>query len=121
VAFPLVNNNRKIGSDPTSWLHLMRLRFIIFMIMVRYISHIICLKFLRTFYDRPFSFRGTLKRTFYARIGSPPLELHLDRSVTAANTDSAAGSPTSVAASSSHLTYSPASLQLFANLSSFPL
>jgi len=57
----------------------------------------------------------------YARIGSPPLELHLDRSVTAANTDSAAGSPTSVAASSSHLTYSPASLQLFANLSSYPL
>ena len=47
--------------------------------------------------------------------------MHISRSVTAANYDSIASSPTSTAASSSPSTYSLVGLQLFIDLSSYPL
>ena len=57
----------------------------------------------------------------YAGTSSPPLKLHSSRSVTAATSDSAVGSPTSVVVSSSPSTNSPVGLQLFIDLSSYPL
>ena len=58
---------------------------------------------------------------YYAGTSSPPLELHISRSVTTANSDSTTGSPTSVTASSILLIDSPAGPQLFVDLSSYPL
>ena len=56
----------------------------------------------------------------YIGISSPSSKSHLDRSVTTANTDFAASSPTSIVASSGPLTDSFTSLQLFIDLSSYP-
>jgi hypothetical protein len=47
--------------------------------------------------------------------------LHISRSVTTANSDSMTGSPTSATASSILLIDSPVGLQLFVDLSSYPL
>jgi hypothetical protein len=57
----------------------------------------------------------------YAGIGSPPSELYISRFVTTTNSDSTAGSPTFAVASSSPSIDSLASLQLFVDLSSYPL
>jgi len=57
----------------------------------------------------------------YAGTGSPPSELHISRSVTTTNSDSTVDSPTSAAASSNPSIDSLASLQLFVDLSSYPL
>jgi histone deacetylase 1/2 len=57
----------------------------------------------------------------YAGTGSPPLELHISRSVTTTNSDSVVDSPTSAAASSNPSIDSLANLQLFVDLSSYPL
>jgi len=57
----------------------------------------------------------------YAGIGSPPLELHLSKSATIASTDSAAGSSSFAAANTGSLTDPSMCLQLFVDLSSYPL
>ena len=57
VAFPFVKNKREMGSD-----HVLRLRFIIFILWGR-IYCIICLSFLETFQERSFSWRCTLIAT----------------------------------------------------------
>jgi len=57
----------------------------------------------------------------YAGIGSPPLELHLSKSATTASTDSAAGSSSSTTANTGSLTDPSTCLQLFVDLSSYPL
>lgn len=57
----------------------------------------------------------------YACTSSPPLELHLSKSVTTASTDSMAGSHLFAAVNTSSLADPSAGLQIFVDLSSFPL
>jgi hypothetical protein len=56
----------------------------------------------------------------YACTSSPPLKLHLSKSVTTASTDSMAGSPSSAAVNIGSLADPSAGLQIIVDLSSFP-
>ena len=69
----------------------------------------------------PISSYACFSNDHYAGTSSSPLELHVSRFVTVYNIGFTVDSPTSAAVSSSPSIGSPANLQLFVDLSSYPL